>query len=101
VGSAAPSGAGVLALAAFAIPTANPASAAPFFRKLRRPESFGFTGFSYGMLSRDVTKAAGKVNEMVQEFGAMELTRYSKIKRSVRQSGRPVFSSLAEANLSS
>jgi hypothetical protein len=68
-------------LAVFAIPTAKPASAAPFFRKLRRPESFGFMGFSYGMLLRGLTNAARKVNEMVQEFSAVELTRYSKIKR--------------------
>jgi hypothetical protein len=33
------------------------------------------------MLSRGLTKAAGIVNEMVREFSAMELTRYSKIKR--------------------
>jgi hypothetical protein len=37
--------------------------------------------FSYGTLSRGLTKAARKVNEMVWEFSPMELTRYSKIKR--------------------
>jgi hypothetical protein len=33
------------------------------------------------MLSRGLTKATRKVNEMVREFPPMELTRYSKIKR--------------------
>jgi hypothetical protein len=37
--------------------------------------------FSYGMLSRGLTKAARIVNEMVREFPAQELTKYSKIKR--------------------
>jgi len=37
--------------------------------------------FSYGMLSRGLTKAARIVNEMVREFSPVELTRYSKIKR--------------------
>jgi hypothetical protein len=32
------------------------------------------------MLSRGLTKAARKVNELVREFPAIELTRYSKIK---------------------
>jgi hypothetical protein len=38
-------------------------------------------GFSYGMLVRSFTKAARNVNEMVQQFPAMKLTRYSKIER--------------------
>jgi hypothetical protein len=37
--------------------------------------------FSYGMLDRDLAKAAHKVNEMVEEFSLQELTKYSKIKR--------------------
>jgi hypothetical protein len=37
--------------------------------------------FSYEMLSRGLTKAARKVNELVREFSPIELTRYSKIKR--------------------
>jgi hypothetical protein len=37
--------------------------------------------FSSGMLARSFTKLARNVNEMVREFLAMELTRYSKIKR--------------------
>jgi hypothetical protein len=31
------------------------------------------------MLSRGLTKAARKVNELVRDFSPMELTRYSKI----------------------
>jgi len=37
--------------------------------------------FSYGLLSRGLTKAAHKVNELVREFPPQELTKYSKIKR--------------------
>jgi hypothetical protein len=33
------------------------------------------------MLSRGLTKAVRKVNELVREFFPMELTRYSKMKR--------------------
>jgi len=47
--------------------------------------------FSCGKLERDLTKAAGNVNEMVEEFRAPELTRYSKIKRGARQPGHHVF----------
>jgi hypothetical protein len=33
------------------------------------------------MLFRGLTKATRKVNELVREFSAMELTRYSKIEQ--------------------
>src|SRR5580704_15997709 len=81
-----------------AMPTTKPAKAALFFRNLRRSESLGFIRFSCGMLSRGVTKAGAVVNGMVEEFHPQDLTRHSKIKRGARQRGRPVFSSLAEAN---
>jgi hypothetical protein len=53
--------------------------------------------FSQEKLERDLTKAAGNVNEMVEEVLGMELNGYSKIKAGARPSGRPFFS-LAEAN---
>jgi hypothetical protein len=43
-------------------------------------------GFSYGMLDRDLTKAARIVNEMVWECSPMELTGYSKIGRATQSS---------------
>jgi len=56
--------------------------------------------FSYGKLSRGLTKAARNVNEMVREFRALKLTRYSKIEWGARPFGHPILSSLAEANFS-
>jgi len=56
--------------------------------------------FSYGKRSRDLTNAAHIVNEMVEEFLAMELNRYSKNKTGRPESQAPRFSTLAEANFS-
>jgi hypothetical protein len=47
--------------------------------------------FSYGMLDRDLTKAARNVNEMVQEFPTIKLTRCLKINRAPVDAGAPFF----------
>jgi len=56
--------------------------------------------FSYAMLDRGLTKAAGKVNEMVLDFTALKLTGYSKTKRRVFQCGRAILPRLSGSNCS-
>src|SRR5579863_4843481 len=82
------------ARAALAAPTARPANAALFFRKRRRPESFGFMDCSCGILPRLLAKGARIVNELVYRCAAGKLTGYLKMNRGTRLRERPDFRTL-------
>jgi hypothetical protein len=50
--------------------------------------------FSFGICSRDLTKAGPKVNELVREFPALKLTGYSKWDGAALKLRAPFFNSV-------